>query len=582
MSSSVTPAEAVRSALPGARSWFEIYSRLTAAIPDGSEDAFRGAVWAFGFDPISPGDPERREREGSAFGAMFEIEGKRLPPRLHDVPDGDVDGWVDLAESIQDPRAAARLRDLLWERRQGGRPDQHARAACRALLELSADEQWEDMEAADGLVRGLELATSVRDDDLREDVVKRMCAVAEAEIASDENRPGIPLTLLSAIAELPEAALPAGLPGLLEAAERRYGSDPHHFQTVLDLQARVADEGAVRDLRRRQVSRWREAAGDAEGILRMTWLEQALDLSRTHGLKKEAEEIRVELGSISDEDLDLKEVSVEAKIETAKVEEFIGSFLRSDDWKESLTRFGIYGPPGGEPDQVNERIAERRKKSPLEFLVTRVRIDPDSSQTIVRATDDAMRERIAASEERMFPARFWGVMAVDILRRFADRYGQPGHDELTAFFTTPFIDGDTADRIARALDLWWQGHADEAAHLLAPRLETVIRQIARVLGLPVISEPADGRPGRTRPLGTLFTALEGRMPTAGWHEYLFFLLADPLGLNLRNVVAHGLRAKVSEDDAALLIHAACFLRLVEPGATEPGDLGHAPDGGDRD
>jgi hypothetical protein len=123
-----------------------------------------------------------------------------------------------------------------------------------------------------------------------------------------------------------------------------------------------------------------------------------------------------------------------------------------------------------------------------------------------------------------------------------------------------------AERIARGFELWWDGQSDESAHVVAPRLEAILREVARRLGLPVIREPVANRPGGVRSLGELLYALKGHVAPekAGWHAYLVHLLADPLGLNLRNVIAHRLRADVSEEDTALLLHAACFLRLLGP------------------
>jgi hypothetical protein len=64
-------------------------------------------------------------------------------------------------------------------------------------------------------------------------------------------------------------------------------------------------------------------------------------------------------------------------------------------------------------------------------------------------------------------------------------------------------------------------------------------------------------------------AMKGRLPTPGWHEYLNLLLRDQLGFNLRNVIAHGVRAQISADDAALLLHTACFLRLLQVSKQPP-------------
>ncbi|MBS1870813.1 MAG: DUF4209 domain-containing protein [Actinobacteria bacterium] len=65
-----------------------------------------------------------------------------------------------------------------------------------------------------------------------------------------------------------------------------------------------------------------------------------------------------------------------------------------------------------------------------------------------------------------------------------------------------------------------------------------------------------------RPLGELLHALRPSFPLPGWPAYLFHLPSDPLGLNLRNVIAHGIRASIERTDAALLLHAAAFLRTL--------------------
>jgi hypothetical protein len=47
-----------------------------------------------------------------------------------------------------------------------------------------------------------------------------------------------------------------------------------------------------------------------------------------------------------------------------------------------------------------------------------------------------------------------------------------------------------------------------------------------------------------------------------WFDYLEALLCDPLAINLRNDIAHGVRQRVGGVEAALLIQAACHLTLI--------------------
>lgn len=561
--------ERIKQALPGTGTWHEIYARITDAVPEGEEEQHRSLVWAFGYHLIPPGQPERLEREGSAFGAMWEFDGRRLPPRVADVPDEDVEAWAEAFNAIDDPRLRSRLGDLLWERKHQPRPDQKARAACAALLELAVDEEWEPMESTHALVRSLELANGLSDTQLRQQIVETMVTAIEGEMETEHDRPGIPFSLLSPLVELPPSARPSELEDLISRAQARYGADPHHVDTSVDLKVMIVAPEQVPELRRDQVQAWQRAAAEAEGLVRVAFLERGLEVARTHGLADEAKQFRVELGSITEDELDLKAISTEAKLDTELVEDYLSSFVRFESWEDGLTRFGIQGPPGGEPEHLASQVAKQMEDTPIQFLVTRIVIDPDSGTAIFRATDELTHKKAATAQQRLFAARFWSVFAVDVLRRIEQKYGRPGHQQLTEYFTGAVIDEAIAERIARAFELWWEGYPDETAHILAPRIEAIVRELARQVGLPVIREPVADKPGGVRSLGDLLFALEGRLPTAGWHAYLFNLLSDPLGLNLRNVVGHGMRSEISTGDAALLLHATCFLRLVAPMQVEP-------------
>jgi hypothetical protein len=554
---------AVRDALPGADSWYAIFKRISDAVPAGEETHYRSLVWAFGYDLVSPGETERLEREGSPFGAMWEMDGQRLPPRLSDVPDEAVEEWAEAFAAIDDPRLRSRLGDLLWERKHPPRPDIRARAACEALVEVAQDEEWALMQSTEALVRALALSTELSDGELQAKVVAATVAAITDELTSEHDRPGIPFNLLEPLTRLPERTRPTELEALIARAAEKYGADPYHAETALELRVAIAAPPARAELRRHQVRQWRQAAAQAEGLVRLAFLERALDVARTHGLAGEARELRVELGRISDEELDLKKVSVETKLDSDLVEKYLASFTDFDNWSDALIRFGVQGPPGSEPEELDKQVEEQMQRHPLQFLTSKVVLDPDTGVAIFHAVDELSHRQAAIAEHRALAARFWSVFAVDILRRIGDKYSQPEHNDLTRFFVSAFIDEATADRVARAVHLWWAGETDEAAHVLAPRLEAIIREVARQLGLPVIREPRDGKPGGVRSLGDILFSLKGRLPTPGWHAYLFSLLSDPLGPNLRNVVGHGMRPRISTEDAALLLHAACFLRLLE-------------------
>jgi hypothetical protein len=556
-------------AIAGATSFFDIYEELRKNAPERREEEIRSLVWAYGYDFVSPDDAERREREGSPFGAMFEFDGRRMPPRLGDVPVEEVEIWQLAFEGVEDDRVGARLGDLLWERKVAPRPDLKARSAARSLMALAALADWEPMESTDALIRALELARSVADQDLICEVAEQCAAVIRTETADlAQDRPGIPLTLLGGLMAVPDILGKELLEELIGLCEERYGEDPFHMQTAIEMRVELTGADGERALRERQVSVWRQRASKGDGILRATFLGTALDLARTHGLGREADEIRTEIAGISEDDLDLKRISAEVKVPAGEIDAFIDAFLKPEDWRTSLASFGLHGPPGGPPEEVDQKVRESIAAHPLQFLVRNVIIDPDLGTPLFEADDDEATRRYATSQHRTLATQIWATFAVDILRRFESRYGRPSREELTEYFTTSLIEAAVAERIATSLELFWEGEFDQSAHLLAPRLETIVREMARRTPIPIIREPQDGKPGRVRGLGELLIALRGRLGEEGWDVYFYFLLSDALGVNLRNVIAHGLRAQVGPEEAALLIHAACYLKLLEM-STQP-------------
>ena len=197
------------------------------------------------------------------MGRSWSWDGKRIHPRLADVPDDDVRVWADAFDEIDDANFKARVGDLLWCRKHPPAPHERARAACRALVQLGANPDRRGMEGTEGLVRALEIARELSDKDLLEEVVTQVTQTIRAETRLEDDRPGIPYSLLRGLVDLPASSRPPDLEELIKLCKERYGADPHQFEAALELQAAIAAPDELPDLRRRQVERWRNVAGKA-------------------------------------------------------------------------------------------------------------------------------------------------------------------------------------------------------------------------------------------------------------------------------------------------------------------------------
>jgi hypothetical protein len=432
------------------------------------------------------------------------------------------------------------------------------------------------------LSRALELARAVGDDDRREHAITAMIAFVEADLASEDGGPGASLMPLRSLVGLPAENRPDELDALLVRVDEQYGADPHIADTVAELRARIADGEARQELRRQQVARWREEAKRGDTMLRVIRLEQALELARTFGLHDDVEELRRELSNIQPEELDLKTISAEVEMPREEVERFMALFRDAPSWQDGLLRLAAQPPPGGSPDELATPVDAMMSQAPLQYLFTKVVVGPESAAAIFRASDAESHKRLALSEERARAASMWGIFAADALDAISESFDRPSRDALTTFFTSDLIDEEAAERIGRALELYWDGQPDESAHLLVPRLERVLREMSRRVGVPVFRELVGDKAGGVEGLGSLLQDVKGAFrEDRGWHAYLVVLLVDPLGLNLRNSIAHGLVGQIDRHNAALLLQAACLLRSLglespESPPTPPPGAGPGP------
>jgi hypothetical protein len=541
---------------------------LQAAAGEPSEDPIGALICAFNYDLVGPRNKDRRRQHG-VFAPIVEWDGGQFPPPLREVDEGSLMIWAEVADRSDAPLVVSRLNDLLWERKFGERPDQRARSAVDAYLAMRDTE--EPMVGPDALMRALELARNLGDADRVGKIAAMIVEHAKTSIARENWEPGVALVLVEAMLELPIGERPNELDALLDQVKLRYDQDPFIVQSAAELQARLqADEPEQERLHFEVVARFRRAAGEASGILRVAHLQHALEIAREHGLRNEMAELRRELQEVRPEDLDLKKLSAEIALPAEEIEHLIEQVAGGKDWPDCLERLAVsYGPPSGHHEKNVEFVQAVKARSPLLFMIPRVHLGPQG--TIVRElrTEEDHLEAALAQHERDSIA-IWSLIAANALARIQERHGEPSEDELAGFFETSLIPADLAKQLAHGVVLFARGDYDDSAHALAPRIERAIREVCRQAGLVVATEPIGAEPGGVRSLGHLLSSLAGILDES-WRRYLVNTLTEPLGVNLRNRIAHGLIGEAQAYDAALLIHVAAFLQTLQSHKASPGE-----------
>ncbi len=562
-------------ALPGIGGWLDEEAWSATSLGDvgdslrarlGSDGPLAPLAWAFDYMLIDPSD-ERNDPLGP-FGPMLEMGAGQYPPPLSDVPDEVLLPWEKLSGLVKHPYLRARLGDLLWERRWSGRPYSHAVAAVDAYLEL-VPPVADGLECAEALVRAAGLARQVNDRERHRLVTDAALSQAGAELAQTQPAPGIVLRLLSVPIGNQSEDVQARLAALLHEAWGAF-DDPWIQDKIISMQlaANAVSDGQRDELRRRSVELWREQASSVSGMRRRFFLTEALDRARAYQLMDLDGEIRQEIQEAQIDQDEMQTVSSEIELPASYVENTLAHVSSAVGWSSCLKRLMVLGPLTGSLDQNRETVRQQAQQFPIKRLFSGEILGP-GNVPIFKPRTEADHDELDLSSHEKFAIGVGSHIAAEALDRILASHGHPTKSELHAYFTTPFIDANTAERMAASVEHFTRGRFDECVMVLIPRIETAIRTLVRAIGKPIWWEPKpskkQSRPvfGHQRSLGKLLDQLKGKMDE-DFRRYLYALLVNPLGYNLRNLYMHGLADQGTREHAAALIHTAVFLAELRP------------------
>jgi hypothetical protein len=146
----------------------------------------------------------------------------------------------------------------------------------------------------------------------------------------------------------------------------------------------------------------------------------------------------------------------------------------------------------------------------------------------------------AVAPEEMQRLSFFGGLAVDLLVKIRGRYGSVS--AARAWFECPLIEPAVATALAHAAELYESADFNEAAAVLTLQLDRITRAIAGAAGESEIGSDVG--------IGEVLALLAGTLYEPS-RRYLRALLTEPT-------------PDPTAQAAALMIHAACHLRLLQP------------------
>jgi hypothetical protein len=537
--------------------WHSISSALKN---NGEASDIEAVAVAFDYMMREPGEGTG----GGAFTAAWTTETAAYPAPPETLS-ADVHAlWAKVAAAATAAPVRSRLHDLLFT--IGRQPrHEHAAMACTAYLELGQG-SWHPLYRAVSLIRALDIGRKMNHNDLAQSVIAQMIAQTREAIDNSDRQPGVSLRLLRCM--IGEKNPPEGIDDLLSAARARYAGDPYIEVEVARLQRGRAkgDNDVLERIDREIVTIWLQAAEASSGLLKSRHLVTAAEYARDHGLNDLLATATTAMQAMTIDDLEMQSFSAPFELSDEQIDQWVGQFTAGGDWRSCVARMsmGENGmPPSGSTEMNRVCVAEIKKDAVLYSMLPGVLIGGDGLPRWQPQTDeDQEQQRLCDVEtSRMqMTAPLYATALQEI-----GRLHNPSLEEVEEFFADrPLLPAGTPRVLADALLRYWSKDYEGCIYILAPKIETILRHIARTLDEPVYRLQRNHTPGKYVGVAVLLQTLSKHGLDESWNRYLNTLLCSPIGWNLRNELAHGFIDVVSGPMAALVVQAALYLAALEP------------------
>lgn len=493
------------------------------------------------------------------------------PRTLDQVTPAALELWAAYADAAASAPMRAHLNHLLVAAK-AERAHQRARDAIDAYRAavpdfVAADTVSTRLRAVQSLVRALGLALAMNHQDLRALVVTDIVSMVEDMLDADAQTSSLGLVymLLEALC-VPKADPAAAEPLVGRAVAASEDEIDLHRAFLGLLRALAADDQARKAIDRRTVTAMIDAAESRlTGMLSLMLLNDAATKAQQTGLTDLAELARTKMQAMRVESLGTGVTRIPLQLTVAERDAALAQVDRADSLAAALWRIAAMPAPAG-TDAAAERAARMAMpNAPWAAFVARGKVNPAGPVPTAPASDDALENTKAVY--RKLALQRAGLAYMEQLDRVRERF-TPTVEDLVAVFACPELGSASRTRmLARAFEFYATGEDDDACvHLAVPRVESLVREILRGRGVPVLTVAQGATKGGVVQMGTLISNLakvgfdEDRR-----HSLALTFTDGERGLNVRNDVCHGLVDCPARPVVSLVLQAALHLLAVAQG-----------------
>jgi hypothetical protein len=263
----------------------------------------------------------------------------------------------------------------------------------------------------------------------------------------------------------------------------------------------------------------------------------------------------------------MKRVWIPIKIDSENVERFTREVLDVDDPYVALFRVAYSTLPN--VDRIRDQLAARAEGFLMRHLIpTCITGDNGLPVALVNTYDDDQHGNLVMETTRAM--NFDSVYLLNSLDEWKKKFGLEGIQETPDLYDSPLIVEDRIPFFRDGLAAYEASDYLKAIHVLIPQVENCLRRLLELLNLSPTksSDEGDG----TYELKNMYDCLNEKGVREALEDKLWYFLkalyVDNRGLNLRNVMSHGIAEyeAFNKLNAALVVQSVVLLSIVRPSA----------------
>lgn len=520
---------------------------------------------------------------GTTYGPMMsasEADGTPVyAPDIKEADAGTIEYWKRRSLDSKHPILQARYSDLVWDLSRvivNQKPNvSSARTAIDAYVEASKLSYKNVVQPIHYIERALELAISIGDQERTQRVVDAMFDLHKREakpelagswpflfdnlldntklVLTKQQRERIILSLEEILRRSVDRTAPKEFNpwGAQAAAERLAG-----------IYRKSGNKDEVQRVIRTYGMAFEKLAEDASPTLALGWLQPVYEAYLNAGMKEDAQRVQLsseKKGRRAQEDM--KEISARVEIPGAEMEEFVRA-ITADSLELAYKRIGMRFMT--KATATRNFLKEMMHQAPLVSMIGVQKIA--DGQIVAQAgsvesdPDGRLIMQLAQSIEM---ESLFLSLALDKTHEIY----KPTPNEICVFLCkSPVFTPEAESLLVEGIEAYLRGDHVKAVHVLIPQIESALRALLGVLGLPT-NKPMRSSKGVMQAKNLNDVLTDPNVKKVLGNDGSLFLqtfLNDPRGQNLRNRVSHGLTEKryLTKPLADRVFHVLLVLNLI--------------------